>query len=320
MITLEQINTVIDQTVYDTNGDKIGDVKHVYLDDATGRPEWLCVKTGMFGTKETFVPTQAADVVSDHIEVSYDKDRVKHAPNVDVDAGGHLSAEEERELYRYYDIDWERSWQDANRPGEGGWAHSGGQSERERLGRSTSPGADLRGDESLGRSATGRDDLSGDESLGRSATGRDDLSGDESFGRRGDDAMTRSEERLHVGKESHETGRARLRKYVVTEEQQVNVPVSHEEVRLEREPITDANRGDALSGPELSEDEYEVTLHEERATVEKDTVPVERVRLTKDRVTDEEAVSEQVRKERIDFEEDDRGDRGDLGGSGRSSY
>ncbi|MBG0817704.1 DUF2382 domain-containing protein [Planomonospora sp. ID82291] len=308
MITLEQINTVINQTVYDSNGDKVGDVKHVYLDDATGRPEWLCVKTGMFGTKETFVPTQAADMISDHIEVSFDKDRIKHAPNVDVDAGGHLSAEEERELYRYYDIDWERSWQDANRPGESGWAHTGGERERERLGRSGTAGADLRGDESLGRSGTGRGGLSGDASLGRG-----DLSGDDSFGRDRDDAMTRSEERLHVGTESHETGRARLRKYVVTEEQQINVPVSHEEVRLEREPITDANRGDALSGPELGEAEHEVVLHEERATVEKDTVPVERVRLTKDRVTEEETVSEQVRKERIDFE-------GDEGEPGRSSY
>ncbi|GGL55823.1 DUF2382 domain-containing protein [Planomonospora parontospora] len=307
MITLEQINTVIDQTVYDANGDKIGDVKHVYLDDATGRPEWLCVKTGLFGTKETFVPTQAADVVSDHIEVSYDKDRIKHAPSVDVDAGGHLSAEEERELYRYYDIDWERSWQDANRPGESGWAHSGGQSERERLG--------LTEDERRGTGGSAGSDLRGDESLGRSGTAASDLGGR-------DDAMTRSEERLEVGTETHETGRARLRKYVVTEEQQMSVPVTREEVRLEREPITDANLDESLSGPEISEAEHEVTLHEERPTVEKKTVPVERVRLGKERVSDEEAVSEQVRKENIEFEGDrgDRGDRDDLGGSGRSSY
>ncbi|GGK97225.1 photosystem reaction center subunit H [Planomonospora parontospora subsp. parontospora] len=319
MITLEQINTVIDQTVYDTNGDKIGDVKHVYLDDATGRPEWLCVKTGLFGTKETFVPTRAADVVSDHIEVSYDKDRVKHAPNVDVDAGGHLSAEEERELYRYYDIDWERSWQEANRPGESGWAHSGGERERERLGLGLtederrgaggSAGSGLRGDETLGRSGTAGSDLRGDETLGRSGTADSDLGGR-------DDAMTRSEERLDVGTETHETGRARLRKYVVTEEQQMSVPVTREEVRLEREPITDANLDESLSGPEISEAEHEVTLHEERPTVEKKTVPVERVRLGKEQVTDEEAVSEQVRKERIEFE----GDRGDRGEPGRPSY
>ncbi|WP_157075681.1 YsnF/AvaK domain-containing protein, partial [Janibacter anophelis] len=99
-----------------------------------------------------------------------------------------------------------------------------------------------------------------------------------------------------------ETGRARLRKYVVTEEQQTTVPVSREEVRVEREPITDANRGDALDGPSISEEEREVTLHEERPVVEKETVPVERVRLEKDTVTSEEQVGDTVRKEQIETE------------------
>ena len=64
-----------------------------------------------------------------------------------------------------------------------------------------------------------------------------------------------------------QVGRARLRKYVVTEQQQVTVPVSHEEVRLEREPITEANRGAAYSGPDITESEHEVTLHAERPVV-----------------------------------------------------
>ena len=63
-----------------------------------------------------------------------------------------------------------------------------------------------------------------------------------------DDAMTRSEEQLRVGTETVEAGRARLHKYVVTENISTTVPVSHEEVRLEREPITDAHRGQATSG------------------------------------------------------------------------
>ncbi|WP_262496097.1 PRC and DUF2382 domain-containing protein [Nonomuraea sp. SYSU D8015] len=206
MITHEQIPAVLNHDVYDTNGNKIGEVKHVFLDDATSRPEWLCIKTGLFGMRETFVPIRDAEFVSDHVEVPYDKDRVKDAPNVDVDAGGHLSAEEERELYRYYGMDWESSWQQANQPGEGGWAHEGGLREQERLGHA-------RADTGTGHTDTG---------------GRDD-------------ATTRSEERLDVGTESHERGRARLRKYVVTEQQQVNVPVTREEVRVERQPITDAN-------------------------------------------------------------------------------
>jgi uncharacterized protein (TIGR02271 family) len=125
-----------------------------------------------------------------------------------------------------------------------------------------------------------------------------------------DRAMTRSEERLNVGKETVEAGRARLRKYVVTENVTRTVPVSHEEVRVEREPITDANRDAAVSGEPISEDEHEVTLRAERPVVEKEAVPVERVRLATDTVTEDAQVSESVRKEQIDD--------ADVDGSGRT--
>lgn len=120
-----------------------------------------------------------------------------------------------------------------------------------------------------------------------------------------DDAMTRSEERLNVGTEREAAGRVRLRKYVTTENVTQTVPVQREEVRLEREPITDANRGSAMSGPGISEEEHEIVLHEERPVVEKETVPVERVRLDKETVTDEVTVNEEVRKERIETDGDD---------------
>jgi uncharacterized protein (TIGR02271 family) len=115
-----------------------------------------------------------------------------------------------------------------------------------------------------------------------------------------DDAMTRSEERLNVGTRSEEAGRARLRKYVVTENVTQTIPVSREEVRLEREPITDENVSAARSGPEISEEEHEVILHEERPVVEKEAVPVERLRLDTETVTEQETVSEDVRKEQIE--------------------
>jgi uncharacterized protein (TIGR02271 family) len=127
-----------------------------------------------------------------------------------------------------------------------------------------------------------------------------------------DSAMTRSEEQLRVGTEKVETGRARLRKHVVTETETRTVPVSHEEVRVEREPITDGNVGAALDGPAISEEEHEVVLEAERPVVQKETVPVERVRLGKERVTDQTQVSEQVRKEQIDLDGADVGSaRGD---------
>ncbi|RAY16509.1 photosystem reaction center subunit H [Actinomadura craniellae] len=278
MITQEQIPKVLDHTVYDTNGDKIGDIRHVFLDDATGRPEWLCVRTGLFGTRETFVPTRSAELVSDHVEVGYDKDRIRHAPHVDVDARGHLSAAEERELYQYYDIDW--TWESADRPG--GAAEPGGGPARAREG---------------GRHERGRPQAES----GRHERGRP---GAESAGLQGP-AMTRSEEHLRVSTESHEAGRARLHKYVVTEQEQVTVPVSHEEVRLEREPITPENRDAALSGPEISEAEQEIILTEEQVVVSKETTPVERVRATKERIVEQETVGGEVRKERIELEVDE---------------
>ena len=99
-----------------------------------------------------------------------------------------------------------------------------------------------------------------------------------------------------------EVGKARLRKYVVTEQQQVTVPVTREEVTLDREPITDANVGSALDGPTISEEEHEVTLHAERPVVDTEAVPVERVRLGKQTVTEQESVSAAVRKEQIEFD------------------
>jgi uncharacterized protein (TIGR02271 family) len=133
-----------------------------------------------------------------------------------------------------------------------------------------------------------------------------DTVGRDTSGPTTDDAMTRSEEELQVGTTQRERGRVRLRKYVTTEQQQVTVPVQREEVRVEREPITDANLGAATDGPAISEEEHEVTLHEEEAVVEKRAVPRERVRLEKDTVTDERQVSEEVRKEQIEVDDQDQ--------------
>jgi uncharacterized protein (TIGR02271 family) len=129
--------------------------------------------------------------------------------------------------------------------------------------------------------------------------GGEDVSGPET-----DNAMTRSEEELRVGKTQQERGRVRLKKYVVTEEVQQTVPVQREEVRLEREPITDANVDNATDGPAISEEEHEVTLHEEVPVVDKVAVPKERIRLGKDTVQDEQTVSDEVRQERVDVDDE----------------
>ena len=161
--------------------------------------------------------------------------------------------------------------------------------------------SELRSDTGLPEGTSGRDRTDRDADA-RGTVGRD------TSGPTTDDAMTRSEEELRVGTSERETGRARLKKYVVTEDVQQTVPVRREEVRVEREPITDANVGRATDGPAISEEEHEVVLHEEEVVTDKRAVPKERVRLDKDTQVEEQTVSEQVRKEQIDV--DDASGRG----------
>jgi uncharacterized protein (TIGR02271 family) len=240
MSEFEELQSWRDRELIDGNGDKIGSIGDVYLDEDTGRPEWLAVKTGLFGSKVSFVPIAEARAEGDEVRVPYEKSHVKDSPNVEAD--GALSQTEERRLYEHYDL-----------------AYSS---------------------EAPDRDTAGRD-------VSRAET---------------DDAMTRSEEELDVGVRRQEAGRARLRKYIVTEPVQTTVQVQREEARLEREPITDANRDRATAGEELSEEEHEVTLHAEEPVVEKRVVPKERVRLDRDTHTEEEQVDEELRKERIESE------------------
>jgi uncharacterized protein (TIGR02271 family) len=177
-----------------------------------------------------------------------------------------ISAEQERRLYDYYSG---LGWQEPQRGGTGQYGGT-------------------------------------QETQSRGTQERQDSGTREPRGRGGDDAMTRSEERLRVDTQAERAGTARLRKYVTTEPVETTVQVRREEPRIEREPITDANRDAALTGPDLTESEHEVALQAERPVVDKETVPVERVRLTKDTVTEEQTVGDEVRKEQIDTDTPER--------------
>jgi uncharacterized protein (TIGR02271 family) len=124
-----------------------------------------------------------------------------------------------------------------------------------------------------------------------------------------DDAMTRSEEELDVSTRRQEAGRVRLRKWVETEDVHMTVPIRREKARLVTEPITDANRDAALSGPDISEAEHEVVLSEEVIEVNKRVVPKERVRVETEVDTEEVPIDESVRKERIEMDHEDRSTR-----------
>jgi uncharacterized protein (TIGR02271 family) len=271
MPTTQDVQAWRGRKAVDRDGDKIGTIEDVYLDRRTGEPEWVAIKTGLFGSKVSFAPIHDATESGNDIVVGFEKDRIKDAPSVDAD--GELSPEEERRLYDHYGRDY------------GDWDDSSEDRTEAYLGRDDRD-ARFRDDD-------GRRDVDGDGDAS-GTVGRD------TSGPTTDDAMTRSEEELRVGTERRERGRARLRKYVETEQVEKTVPVQREEVRVEREPITDANAGQALDGPEISEEEHEVTLHTEEPVVEKRAVPKERVRLDKDVETSDETVSEEVRKERID--------------------
>jgi len=127
-----------------------------------------------------------------------------------------------------------------------------------------------------------------------------------------DDAITRSEEQLRVGKARVETGKAELDKYVTTEHVEQAVPVTKERVVIEREPITAANRDQAMKGPAISEAHYETTLKEERVTASKETVPIERIRLAKQVETSVENVGADLRKEHVDFTHTKMGDMNNM--------
>lgn len=296
MITREQIPQVVGQPVHDAEGKKIGDAKHMYLDDNTGNPEWVTVKTGFFGSNETFVPTRSARLVQDHLEVPYPKEKIKGAPNVDVDSGGHLSVEEEQHLYRYYGI--ERTGEKGMSPdksaaaGTAGAAGAGGAAAGAAAGRSARTGA--------GGEAGGMDKSAAAAGTGAAAgrTGAPERSA--AGAGEGGEFLTRSEEEMHVKVERHAAGKARLHKYVEVEDVEQTVPLRHEEVTLEREPLSPADREALRTGAQISEADRYVTLHEESPVVETEVVAKERVRMRVEEQVEEKKVRGRVRKERIE--------------------
>ena len=272
MPTVEEVKSWSGRHAVGPDGEKVGKVDHLYLDRQSGEPTFAAIKTGLFGGNDSLVPVEGASLAGEDVRLAHDKAKIKDAPNVEAD--GELSEAEEAKLYEYYGIGGYSQYEGDDHATISDYDRDRGQRNRDPRGR----------------------DESGDV-------------GHDTSGPNTDDAMTRSEEELKVGKQSRETGKARLRKYIVEEQVQTTVPVQREEVRIEREPITDANRDAAISGGDLTEEEHEVTLHAEEAVVEKDVVAKERVRLDKDTVTEDVKVDETVRKEQIDTDTDTDTDR-----------
>jgi len=274
-----------DMQVIDNDGDTIGKVSAVFLDVENGKPEWAAVKTSLVGGHETLVPLANASATDTELTLPYTKDTIKNAPHRDPET--QLTTQEEADLFRHYGVPYS--------------------------GETVTADTDQLSTDQPSADQPSPDQPSTDRDAGASTAQQ---IGHDTSGPTTDEAMTRSEERLRVSTENVEAGRARLRKHIVTETVTQTVTLSHEAARLEREPITEADRAAAMSGAELTEEVHEVVLHAERPVVHKETVPVERVRLRTETVTGEQQVSEQVRKEQIEQVVDVNGGNGGNGGDG----
>lgn len=297
------IHDLTTATAYDRDGEKLGSVKQVYVNDSTGQPDFVEVGHGLFGMSSSLVPLRGHQLSGQDLRLAFSKDRIKDAPNIEDDT--HLSEEDHDLIYRHYELEGAENLETYNadfRDNErdlgtdraaagaaGGAAGVGGGAAFDRKHDQRVDAADVRETEQ-------------DRLVDRDAAG---VAGERAdTGQRTDDvdSMVLSEERLNVDKERVETGKVRLRKYVVHDTETVEVPVQREEVHVERTPVDadDTRRG--LRGEGLGEDEVSVTLSEEHANVTKETVPVEEVSLSKETVRDTETVHEDVAREELDVD------------------
>jgi stress response protein YsnF len=281
MLDEREVSAAIGSTAYDANGAKIGTVEHFYIDDRTGAPSWVAVTTGLFGTRQSVVPAMDATFADGGLRLPVAVDAVKSAPHL---AGDHLSPDDEAELRRHYGTGVASEAPVA--PPAGSAAPPAG---------SAAPPAP---------SAAPPVDAAPTVQIPVEPPrppAVDDRGG-----------MVRSEEQLVVGTERVATTRARLVKYVVTEEVQITVPIRREEIRVEEVPIDAPDDG---PGESLITDESpsttgtsglpgEIILHTERPVVTVEVVPTERVRLRTELVQGQETVTEQVQREQIVVDRD----------------
>ena len=282
MTTEKNLKDLFAATAYDKDGDKLGAVKEIFVDDETGQPAFAEVGHGLFGMSSSLVPMRGHRLSGEDLQLAFSKDRIKDAPDVGTDE--HLTREDQQRVWDHYQLsDTEDT-------------------ERYRAEERATRDVDHRREAAAGAGAGAGAGVAGNRP-GHIADDRERVSDRDRANvadraRTEGDSMVRSEERLNVDKENVETGQVRLRKHVVKDTETVEVPVTREEVRVEREPISREEAANVDS--KLGDDEASVTLHEERVNVSKESVPVEKVNLGKETVRDTETHTEELRKEQIE--------------------
>jgi len=270
-------------TVYDPDGDKIGKVDDLFLDESD-QPEYLGVKMGFLGTKSTLIPWEMVEVreADSSLIVSADDGHVKDGPTFDDDI--EITPEFESEVYSYYGLQRTGSTEERGAYADYSSETTGGGS--------AGPGMAM-GDTESGEF---REHPPSEEGVSREGSDLDD---------RDELRVQRSEEELAAGTREREAGAMRVRKRVRTDRERIEVPTKHEEVSVERVPVS----GEATEA-EIGEDEVVVPVTEEEVVVSKRAVAKEEVRIKKDVVEDTEIVEEDVRREEIDVEDDTEQRRG----------
>ncbi|MDR3032688.1 MAG: PRC and DUF2382 domain-containing protein [Kitasatospora sp.] len=317
---------LIGHKAVDRNGDKIGTVDEVYLDDATGEPEWAAVRTGIFG-RDAFVPLTTSEFSGDELRVPYDKSLIKESPDFGV--GQHLSPAQELQLYRYYGLDTgaDAGSGPAAKPAAAAAAAGTAAAAKEHprqepasapaaaapdrdfgtVASSPSPAPTAAAAAAPAAFTAAKPQQAQPQPQSRSQSQPQSAPAEPTA----PVEITCREERIDVSTEWHVVGTTRLRKYVTTEQVERRVPVVRERVRVERIPVSDAERA-ALSEQEITEAVEEVTLREERPVVRKYLAPIERVRLVVERYTEEEVVREELRREQVEVHDAAAGGDGEA--------
>jgi len=264
--------------VYDRNGEKIGKVDDLFLDE-NDQPEYIGVKMGFLGLEGTsLIPWEIARVdENDHrIEVSVDKAQAKDGPAFNDDRD--ITPEYEERVYSHYGL--QRAQTDGERGGYGEYYG-------DEVGK-VGPGM-REGDTETGEFRGHSED---DEGVNQSGT--DDLEDEDEL------RVQRSEEELRAGTREREAGALNVRKRVRTERERLSVPTRHEEVSVERVPVNDREASEA----EIGDDEVTMPVTQEEVMTEKRPVVKEELRIRKDVVQDEKVVEEDVRKEEVDVDDE----------------
>jgi uncharacterized protein (TIGR02271 family) len=263
----------------------VGTVEQVFNDDSDGRPVWALIRAGK---KDKFVPLGGSRVTKDGLNVPFDSKLIMSSP--EVDAGQHMSAAQADQLNSHFGLTVPQQAAPPDVPAQGGQqdvSGRGGQAGQQNVsGRSGQQDATTQSGQQNRRG--------GQQDTAAQARQQDD-------GSLAGDWLVRAEERVDVSTEMLETGRARIHKYVDSEPVEQAVHVYHEEVEVQRIPIT---ADEQVRDVTMGEDQLEVILHEERAVFRKEAVPVERVRLVVRRVAEDRTFRDEVRKERIEVESD----------------